>query len=94
MAVYDRFGRLAFGSPTLPKTVIEYVIFERYLNNIYGQWRVHDKIIPEWAPPPTPIIRSYPLPKLFKVDEDALKKLESKFKKDDDSNLPAERQTA
>ncbi len=81
--MYDRFGRLAFGSDKLAKDVIEYVVFERHLTNPYGCWRMHDKIEPEWAPPKSPIIRTYIQPKLFKVDEN-LKEVElSKFKKDD-----------
>jgi hypothetical protein len=83
MAVYDRFGRLAFGSPTVPKTVLEYVVFERYLTGMYGKWRLHDKIRPTWAPPIAPVIRSYAMPRPFKVNEEAIQKLESKFKKDD-----------
>jgi large subunit ribosomal protein L45 len=83
LAVYDRFGRLAFGSETVPKDVIEYVVFEKFLTNIYGVWRMHDKIVPDWAAPQSPVIRSYRQPKLFKVD-DSVKKVEiSKFKKDD-----------
>jgi large subunit ribosomal protein L45 len=80
---------LAFGSSTLPKNVLEYVVFERHLTSPYGVWRVHDKIIPSWMPPQTPVIRSYIMPKLYKIDEEAEKKIESKFKKDD-SHLPAE----
>jgi hypothetical protein len=44
---------------------------------------MHDKIIPEWAPSPSPIIRSYKKPMLFKVDEDTKEVEISKFKKDE-----------
>ena len=44
LAIYDRFGRLALGSDTLPKDILEYVVFERYLTNPYSSWRLHDKI--------------------------------------------------
>lgn len=83
LAVYDRFGRLAFGSDTIAKDVIEYVVFEKYLTNLYGVWRMHDKIVPEWAPPRTPVIRSYREPKMFKVDDSVDEIETSKFKKDD-----------
>lgn len=83
LAVYDRFGRLAFGSETIPKDVIEYVVFEKYLTNIYGSWRMHDKIMPDWAPTQSPVIRSFRQPKMFKVDESVKEVEVSKFKKDD-----------
>ncbi|XP_049885706.1 probable 39S ribosomal protein L45, mitochondrial [Pectinophora gossypiella] len=54
LAVYDRFGRLLHGSEILAKDVLEYVVFEKHLSNLYGTWRVHDKIIPDWAPPRDP----------------------------------------
>lgn len=46
LAVYDRFGRLLYGSEILAKDVLEYVVFEKHLSNEYGQWRIHAKIIP------------------------------------------------
>ncbi|XP_071441232.1 large ribosomal subunit protein mL45 [Hetaerina americana] len=55
LAIYDRFGRLMYGSETVPKDVLEYVVYEKHLSNQYGVWRLHDKIIPEWMPPPSPI---------------------------------------
>ncbi|CAH0402547.1 unnamed protein product [Chilo suppressalis] len=54
LAVYDRFGRLIHGSEILAKDVLEYVVFEKHLSNMYGTWRIHDKIIPDWAPPREP----------------------------------------
>lgn len=92
LAVYDRFGRLAFGSDKLAKDVLEYVVFERYLSNPYSTWRLHDKIEPEWAPPKSPVLRTFVMPKLYKVDEKLLEKLDSKFKKDDShlEKLPSE----
>lgn len=50
LTIYDRFGRLMHGSEILAKDVIEYVVFEKHLANEYGKWRIHDKIIPSWAP--------------------------------------------
>lgn len=50
MAIYDRFGRLSHGSEVVAKDVLEYVVFEKHVANQYGGWRVHGKIIPDWAP--------------------------------------------
>lgn len=84
MAIYDRFGRLAFGNESLPKDVLEYVVFEKHITNPYGNWRLHDKIIPSWAPPRENLLtRSYVRPKLLEVDEEAIKKIEPNFKSDD-----------
>ena len=44
----------------MPKDVLEYVVFERYLVNPYGTWRMHGKIVPEWAPPKDPIVKVTP----------------------------------
>ncbi|NXF81751.1 RM45 protein, partial [Sclerurus mexicanus] len=62
LAIYDRFGRLMYGGEEVPKDVLEYVVFERYLVNPYGSWRMHGKIIPEWAPPKEPIIKTVMIP--------------------------------
>lgn len=51
LAVYDRFGRLMHGSEIIGKDVLEFIVFEKHLANIYGKWRVHAKIIPDWLPP-------------------------------------------
>lgn len=47
MAVFDRHGRLMLGSPTDSKDVLEYIVFEKYLANEYGSWRIHARIRPE-----------------------------------------------
>ncbi|NXX16425.1 RM45 protein, partial [Podargus strigoides] len=57
LAIYDRFGRLMYGGEQVPKDVLEYVVFEKYLVNPYGTWRMHGKIVPEWAPPKEPIVK-------------------------------------
>lgn len=54
LSVFDRFGRLLHGSDILAKDVLEYVVYEKHLSNLYGGWRVHDKIIPDWMPPKEP----------------------------------------
>ncbi|NXL87251.1 RM45 protein, partial [Alectura lathami] len=62
LAIYDRFGRLMYGGEQVPKDVLEYVVFERYLVNPYGTWRMHGKIVPGWAPPKDPIIKTVMIP--------------------------------
>ena len=44
MAAFDRHGRLILGSPTDVKDVLEYIVFEKYLANEYGLWRIHERI--------------------------------------------------
>lgn len=62
LAIYDRFGRLMYGGEQVPKDVLEYVVFEKYLVNPYGTWRMHGKIVPEWAPPKDPIVKTVLIP--------------------------------
>lgn len=47
------------GSEILAKDVLEYVVFEKHISNEYGTWRLHAKIIPEWAPQPQPSLRTF-----------------------------------
>nr|CAD7414411.1 unnamed protein product [Timema cristinae] len=61
LAIYDRFGRLMHGSEILAKDVLEYVVFEKHLSNQYGTWRLHEKIIPDWMPPPEPSLKTFTL---------------------------------
>ncbi|KAL1461281.1 hypothetical protein WDU94_013195 [Cyamophila willieti] len=70
LAIYDRFGRLMHGSEILAKDVLEYVVFEKHICNQYGTWRVHDKIIPDWMPPPTPLARTFVKPSPVVEDEE------------------------
>lgn len=44
MAAFDRHGRLILGSPTDVREVLEYIVFEKYLANEYGLWRIHERI--------------------------------------------------
>ncbi|XP_066111578.1 large ribosomal subunit protein mL45 isoform X2 [Saccopteryx bilineata] len=62
LAVYDRFGRLMYGQEDVPKDVLEYVVFEKQLTNPYGSWRMHGKIVPPWAPPKQPILKTVMIP--------------------------------
>ncbi len=63
--------------------MLEYVIFEKYLTNQHGSWRLHAKIIPAWAEAKAPIIKTYPKPKPIKIDE-SIENKESKFKDNED----------
>lgn len=63
LAVYDRFGRLMYGSENALKDVLEYVVFENFLTNKYGLWRIHGKIIPEYTAR-SPIIPTFVKPEL------------------------------
>ncbi|XP_051956863.1 39S ribosomal protein L45, mitochondrial-like [Xyrauchen texanus] len=58
LAIYDRFGRLMLGDEEEPRDVLEYLVLERHLVNPYGCWRLHGKIVPAWAPPKDPIIKT------------------------------------
>lgn len=71
LTVYDRFGRLMYGSEILAKDVLEYVVFEKHISNRYGTWRMHAKIIPDWLPPKDPVTKTY------RVVEDEPKQEES-----------------
>nr|XP_002125945.1 39S ribosomal protein L45, mitochondrial-like [Ciona intestinalis] len=44
LAIYDRFGRLMYGSPDEARNVLEFVVFERHISHPYGCWRIHGKI--------------------------------------------------
>ena len=59
LAVYDRFGRLIYGGEAAVKDVLEYVVFENQLSNVYGKWRIHGKIIPDWMPPKDAIKQTF-----------------------------------
>lgn len=71
LAIYDRFGRLMHGSETLPKDVLEYVVFEKHIANEYGVWRLHEKIIPDWMP------AKQPAPITFRIEEEPEQPLEA-----------------
>ncbi|CAG9568366.1 unnamed protein product [Danaus chrysippus] len=89
LAVYDRFGRLIHGSEIVAKDVLEYVVFEKHLSNMYGVWRIHDKIIPDWAPPrePSRLTREKPEPPPVELIEEG--KEEKDVKELEQTNQPA-----
>ncbi|ESO96403.1 hypothetical protein LOTGIDRAFT_159809 [Lottia gigantea] len=58
LALYDRFGRLMFGSDELTKDVLEYIVFEKHIVNLYGLWRIHGKIPLEMEDSNFPIVNT------------------------------------
>ena len=58
-----RFGRLIHGSEVVAKDVLEYVVFEKHLSNIYGIWRLHSKIVPDWLSAREPGRLTFRVPK-------------------------------
>ncbi|KAJ8709396.1 hypothetical protein PYW07_009222 [Mythimna separata] len=81
LAVYDRFGRLIHGSEILAKDVLEYIVFEKHLSNLYGTWRIHEKIIPDWTPPKEPSkltrVMPEPEPNIVQVESEETKQVEA-----------------
>jgi len=59
LAIYDRFGNLMHGSECVAADSLEYVVFEKHVASTQGVWRLHDRIVPEWAPEPPPALRTY-----------------------------------
>lgn len=49
--MYDRFGRLLYGSESVPKDVLDFIVFEKHMSDTYGKWRIHGKIVPSWKIP-------------------------------------------
>lgn len=81
LAVYDRFGRLMHGSEIISKDVLEFVVFEKHLANIYGKWRVHAKIIPDWLPPKEPL----PITYLRNIEDEQPEEIKEEPKKIEDT---------
>ncbi|XP_055334350.1 probable 39S ribosomal protein L45, mitochondrial [Paramacrobiotus metropolitanus] len=98
LGIYDRFGRLMYGSQNLVKNVLEYVVFEKHVSDPYGTWRIHSKIVPSWAPPRDPILRTFRKPELIAPSESYLEKEKKKQEiediKDDDDPKHASESTA
>jgi hypothetical protein len=60
-----------FGNETVPKDVLEYIIFERVLTFPYSQWRVHSKIVPSWLPATDPLLYTFEKPRIELIDENS-----------------------
>lgn len=78
LAVYDRFGRIMHGSEIIAKDVLEYVVFEKHLANLYGVWKLHDKIIPDWQPQREPRAITYVHVEEEKVEPEKIEAGETK----------------
>jgi len=85
LAVYDRFGRLIHGHPSVAKDVLEYVIFEKHLASLYGKWRLHAKIVPEWLSAyRSPSYLTQVVSNLEDLSEDSSNEKESRTQSSDD----------
>ena len=72
-----------YGSETLAKDCLEYVVFEKHIANTYGQWRIHGKIIPDWLPPREPVLKTYRKPVFKPLDVETTKDVEIEKKPDE-----------
>lgn len=54
---------MLLGSETVRKDVLDYIVFEKHISNVYGTWRIHGKIIPNWLTPKEISTSTYILPK-------------------------------
>jgi large subunit ribosomal protein L45 len=90
LAIYDRFGRLMYGSEAVLKDVLEYCVFEQHLNYQYGSWRLHGKIIPDWMPAKDPIKKTFRKPVFTAESEEEKAEAERKRAEADkeDDELP------
>jgi len=75
VAIYDRFGRLAYGDPELPRTVLEFVVFEKRVSDTYGAWRMHGKIEPAWLDKRPPVKKTFRIPEHEEVKAEDLEKM-------------------
>lgn len=93
LAIYDRFGRIMYGSEHLVKDVLEYIVFEKHIVNEYGRWRVHAKILPKGTGTREPLITTIRKPKETKPkdkDEGKKEKVEVKVEKKEGSEDDSE----
>ena len=60
----------------MAKDVLEYVVFEKHLANVYGTWRLHSKIIPDWMPKREPGRLTYRVPSEAKAKAESKKEAE------------------
>ena len=56
------------GGENLIRNSLEFVVFEKFISDEYGRWRIHDKIIPEWAHSQVQVHRTYRRPKVTQDD--------------------------
>ncbi|KAF5404741.1 Mitochondrial ribosomal protein L45 [Paragonimus heterotremus] len=85
LAIFDRFGRLLFGNPTIPVDVLEYVVLEKHITDEYGRWRVHAKIQSPSNPTPP---RSYIPTRRLSPEELSVKPKELGASVDSSSPVP------
>lgn len=86
VAIYDRFGRLAYGDPELPRSIIEFVVFEKRMSDTYGTWRMHGKIEPHWLEAKPPINKTFRIPDHVEIHEEDLEKMDAKDLTDEEED--------
>merc|ERR1739838_1281255 len=75
VALYDRFGRLAYGDPELKRTVLEFVVFEKRVSDTYGAWRMHGKIEPDFCEAKPPVHKTFRVPEHEEISEKDIEKM-------------------
>lgn len=75
VAIYDRFGRLAYGDPELKRTVLEFVVFEKRVSDTYGAWRMHGKIEPDFCEAKPPVHKTFRVPEHEEISEEDIEKM-------------------
>ncbi|KAK3106241.1 hypothetical protein FSP39_015861 [Pinctada imbricata] len=85
MALYDQFGRLMYGSNSIVKNILEYIVFEKHISNVYGNWRIHSKIVPDWMPEGDPIVKTFILDRPEKPPEKEEEEVLSQEAKEDEN---------
>jgi len=75
VAIYDRFGRLAYGDPELKRTVLEFVVFEKRVSDTYGTWRMHGKIEPDFCEAKPPVHKTFRVPEHEEINEADIEKM-------------------
>jgi len=78
VAIYDRFGRLAYGDPELKRTVLEFVVFEKRVSDTYGTWRMHGKIEPDFCEAKPPVHKTFRVPEHEEISEADIEKMAAK----------------
>ena len=59
---------------------LEFVVFEKQISDEYGSWRMHDKIVPEWAQSDVRVQRTFRKPKVSEDDLELKRRHDEKVK--------------
>jgi len=58
-----------YGSDTIVKDTLEYVVFEKHISDENSRWRIHGKIIPDWMPQKQTVLRTMRIPNVVATEE-------------------------